>query len=1697
MGNPVGGHDMDQVGGSTGIHAVTSLDQTLTAPVSKSGWAYLAGDVVPQEASVHDRWWVKCGLWAIDTYNCNAWTPGLRKYMVPSQADIALLQETKLLPNALSFATSAARKAGWSCIHAQAWRTAADKASGGVSVAARRGIGICPASQNIVDDAYRHRINVSWINAVAPGGIYIVSVYLRTAEGLSPENLMLLEKIAVAVKCLRGAWIIAGDWNLDPYELGQTNFQQVIRGRIVTTTTPTCNGNKYDFFVVDECIANSVVAVQRISDVAPAPHYAVRLLIRGIPARSMVRRLCKPTRVPPILPHGPSSRPPCYDQVIAHCRDSAAAIDEAALKWYSLARMEWNDLTGGCTRSEAAKFVWQPAVMKRAADQPGGDRLSNAWQSMASHCREAARIMGKSVNRDDTDVKLLAVALRSALKVHWKLPRRIRDLNSACLHRHASSLLLAVQRSSVSWALALAKAACKQADKIIIANARKRTAEWRAKLCAQAPKLGHAATPSSAAFRWIRDYAGWRRSQVGPDTLHDAAPDENDSGHIEYEDKLLIDYSRRRVGALVPLSDQACVDLECNKWADLWQTEAEYRSPEFGTLQEEPLHLLSTWALKQAALSFPPGTGLGADNVAPRALTRLSDAALIALALLFRALETLGTWTAAFNLVLIVLLPKSDGGLRPIGLFPTIIRIWMRARVSIARQWESTHALPGVYGGTGMGAHRAAWNESFSAELAAHVKADHIQALLDLVKCFETVPHAELVHAARARGVSLILLRLSISAYRLARALGIEGVFSRCVIATRSITAGSGFATTELRVLLFDLILEVQQRWSPTLMTTTFVDDLTLSASGTPVVIVKLMLRALTFVMHVLQERLKMQVSTKKSLALSGRPTLSKALCKALGSCNITHSRAAKLLGADNAAGRRRSTRVARTRVAKVKRSIGKYRQMRRQGIKTRVLARAAATTSITYAADAMGTSDAVLNTMRMTTAHAIAAPTGGKNPDLILFSSDLHTGTADPAFMVHQLPVKHWALAWWEGWQSPPRLRAAFVAARAKLLRARGSPWQRATGATAGYILTLERLNWQPHAEYAVDDIGRTWCFISDPPAAIMIGVRDSVRRWRARRIASLIPGLLPDEPDVDTGERFMVHLVAAPLGSLLHHNRAAHRLRWSHKWNAPLQSAICGGQWPQIRRAKLRNFELDDTRCQLCFNAQGTLQHRLECEKVVPSGGWQAMPTVARHANSRISGSRLLALSTRGLLIANLPIPAETDDWFEWLLEPDHRIDTDNCLWFTDGSLVDPLFAPFVSCGFAVIVLTKKGTLVGIGHGAPPSWVRTAAGSEAWALSFVVSTAAVVPTIFTDCLGLLHTVTAGVSTAIGADRVQARIWKLIAHHVDGDFSALLNQLIWLPAHKTLDQALQSCMSNGRPVTNMHWRANRLADMVAKGAAARGKHDWSIIRFLESARALVHYKAVTLAEATCVANNCPINQVTESGTERVVFARDAIGKPAREQREATYSSAPSGKQSAPSVFSLAHLASQAERLRAQSQADSSIAKDVNTRTSSAPAAARFVFPARNQVGVNCLEDIYPARNRGGVNRLDDQLEDSMVRQQTMFTDTDTDALIDRSREQEAIRLLPREQRFSLSTDSERPVNMARNKHSGDAQCIARRAATAQKHAAKKQVAAQVETIGARLTAGSSGDSVAGQTATSRLEQLRARIRAKEAHNAA
>ena len=141
--------------------------------------------------------------------------------------------------------------------------------------------------------------------------------------------------------------------------------------------------------------------------------------------------------------------------------------------------------------------------------------------------------------------------------------------------------------------------------------------------------------------------------------------------------------------------------------------------------------------------------------------------------------------------------------------------------------WEEKQKRVYLYAGKGKGANVAAWKQAISAEVAASLGDDvqYAQALLDLVKAFDRIPLWLLVQEAAALGYPLKILRLSISVYTLERVIRIGGVVSKTILAWRGITAGSIFATTEMRVILIRA-MDVGTKAFPRVNPVLFVDGL-------------------------------------------------------------------------------------------------------------------------------------------------------------------------------------------------------------------------------------------------------------------------------------------------------------------------------------------------------------------------------------------------------------------------------------------------------------------------------------------------------------------------------------------------------------------------------------------------------------------------------------------------------------------------------------------------------------------------------------------------------------------------------------------------------------------------------------------------------------------------------------------------------
>ena len=263
-----------------------------------------------------------------------------------------------------------------------------------------------------------------------------------------------------------------------------------------------------------------------------------------------------------------------------------------------------------------------------------------------------------------------------------------------------------------------------------------------------------------------------------------------------------------------------------------------------------------------------------------------------------------------------------------------------------------------------------------------------------------------------------------------------------------------------------------------------------------------------------------------------------------------------------------------------------------------------------------------------------------------------------------------------------------------------------------------------------------------------------------------------------------------------------------------------------------------------------------------------------------SHIGGDRANALRTRGMLALKLPRPPrQLESGINWFGHPPDLTRKD-LRWYTDGSMKFGKIWELRRTGCAIVVVSTANDLVAFGNAVPAPWVRTAAAAELWAVMLVLSMTPEPPPIVTDCLSILSAAAAGSRVATGPDRPLAQLWVIIETFLDADVSVLSMQgrLTWMPAHGSAATIGKVFRSDGNVVTPTDWRANRLADALAK--AAMGEHPQTVAAesLFATAEQLVYHECAVLGATTHAANNHVLQVVGEDGLTSSRITRDSAG---------------------------------------------------------------------------------------------------------------------------------------------------------------------------------------------------------------------------
>ena len=1406
------------------------------------------------EVAVGDAEHRECGLWACDSYNSNCARRAMA-FLKVTGADVCMLQELRTVEEHCASVEREAAWAGWGLSIEPAKKTEASS-SAGVGVATRSCMGM--AKPRHIDDAMgmfhelSSRVHVRWVGSICRGGIYIITVYLFHSEGLSTRNLDLLQSLAALISRLKGPWVVAGDFNLQPQELIDSGWLFLVSGVVKAPALETCGQAVYDYFVVHKGLEKAVVGVARVKDFGMQPHCPVRLFLKAGPRAINVRCLKAPAKIAAVLPSGCAGPPTDYSAVVRFGQGETATselLNQSCEHWLGSIEQELTDVMGldehqkrrASGRAAGPRFIFKPALGPPGSSLAKVSPSTEAWRMAAAWLRRIQQgytgtgglggvldhgAMRARYNLCAADWKALDGDDRSVEFRQWHRAISFRDLSNGGqvqqLLCHAHEKALEHDRKDQRAALL----------------------SWRNWLV-EGPASG-----LKRQHRVSRTAAGWTPSLVA--TPQRAADSPVDGDDEENEEELLL-CTAQDEQLEVPCDAQQTAEASKEQWAEVWQAEATPPVLDWPHDMGVPMPVPCVQAAKRAMATFPAETGLGWDRLHPRALLRLSDQAIVALLRIFILAELLGEWPRAIGVVVIVLLPKPQGGYRPIGLFPTLVRLWMRVRLPVAQAWQAANERAYFYAGPLKGAQVAAWKQAARAEMCKSKGLDYATVLLDLIKAFDAIPHDWLVTQAKKYGYNLYLLRLSLASYKLARTIRVAGVYASAVIATRGITAGAGLATVELRLLLIEWMDAVATA-HPLVKLTVYVDDVALEAMATRDRVKREIVAAAKMVYKDFTN-MRLAFSDTKNVCAASKVKLGAEIALALRCLRLKCCLRVTSLGCGLGAGVRRNAGVSRMRLHAFKTRRKKFQVLRRAGVNTERLIRTGGAAGMTYGQAVMGVSDSVLLLQRRAVAATLNSTKGFGELDVTLMLADgSYSGKADPAFQAHVEPLWFWAMAVWERWLNVKGLSRTVLETKDRLKESKG-PWASTAGPVAAMILTAERLQWiVTDGVELTTDTGYEINLRVDSPEFVKKQVGEAVWRWRWRRIQSSNPAWA--STDVAYAGAFM-----RPIFRLL--DPKTRHEKWGPHERAGLRSLVSGRQWPQVRlvaagyaESRACNFCLQDADGRL-EGAHGTLEHRY----------WSICPTIQNtltqwvpHELVRDARAQLQTASPNSLMWNRglVPIKAEAipsrpvEETFVWRRFPEHGVVEGTV--YMDGSQFDG--KPFCNglctrCGWAFVAVDSRGLVTAIAYGLTPPWIEDIHGAETWAFQMATTYAMPGTRFRTDCESVWRIYKRGKKFATGSKMLYARSWAHTFANLDDDEDV---DFSWMPAHTSQRDIGVKLLSSGHCLTEVDRRANALADHWAKVVARSVRVPERLRKSLEADEERALQLALWLGRATAVA---------------------------------------------------------------------------------------------------------------------------------------------------------------------------------------------------------------------------------------------------
>ena len=990
-------------------------------------------------------------LYSMNTSGKLAAMDALKKLRCKSRTIAAIaFQELHCLPAAIPDLQVQADANGWNVSAVPGVKDAA--ASAGVAISTPKHVPRASTSvvpQDCSPGRSPGRLAALWVQAAIPGGLLVLSVYLWHTEGASSRNVEIILRALSIARNHGGPWAMLGDFNCSLGELASAMGAalQAAGAVIISTREPThypggtAEPATLDFGLVDARIANGRVvrSIEVDLDLAIGKHRAVCVKVSNKGHICYVTRFLRPRAFPRNIPVGCARKP-----VVA-----SGDLEEVGLD-------RFYERTLACAEAEAAR-------LHDLVESDGKIQSQFAGRELGLRTRQGLLLPPRSRS-------CLGIAREKAYVAKW-IDERLRELrHHSDLHRKGL-LTLAGLKQVEGIRRRFKRLAMDEKRMSVLVQSDARWASWVEQVVNwDFDNDEQSLEPAQQTAKALQQQLAQEHLQASQTRwkqwIKDKLPNGGAAVHAyvkrEVQRPILLQGDLRALDA----SPQAVLDGEEARWREVWhRLEGKYGQPwqEAELPPSQKLPPITAKQIWKAALSFSPRTGVGEDVFHPRLVAFLSEEVRSCYAQVLNTAEDTGCWPSIVSVNLIHLIPKLSGGMRPIGLMATLIRIYERVRRNLVARWREENCEDFNYMANGRSSIDAVWNQSVRDEAAARKGILSASALLDLIKAFESV-RLDIIWATGVENkFPLPVLRLALQAYCLTRRLVFREAVGKPIRTFNAILAGGGFATDLLALLLHKTLLKLKTV-VPDIHLYVVVDDLTIRAEGTASNVSTALAKAVRLCIHDLEETLDMQVSRGKawetpdgikSVALASTPEARRSIRTSMRALGIPTRLTTKNLGVDYAQGRRARQRVT---------MLGRWRKVKTKAKKCVRLGREAAlhvsrtalVPSLVYGVECTSLPSGVLQGLRGVVAE-MAGPINGRST-----TARLAMRSCEPAYSVILAPLRAWWKALWRNSLPRSTMEAAFHGAADAAQQAGHLVHSNVAGGAGAYLSSLKRIGWQ-----------------------------------------------------------------------------------------------------------------------------------------------------------------------------------------------------------------------------------------------------------------------------------------------------------------------------------------------------------------------------------------------------------------------------------------------------------------------------------------------------------------------------------------------------------------------------------------------------------------------------------------------------------